>query len=382
MKKRSYIFIVLLIIFLNGYSQVGIGTITPDTSAILDVSSSTQGFLMPRMSTLDRLSIATPAEGLWVYNTDTDCFNYYTGSEWMEICGDIIFTLDCVGAVITGTLSEGVLASGVSAAIDYTGANGDPHSGQLVNSTDITGLTATLTAGNFAVGAGTLTYNITGTPSSYGTANFAIDIGGETCTLSITVSPVLVAGCPGTLWMNRNLGASQVASSNNDPLAYGDLYQWGRGADGHHSRTSNNTALEAVSAVDNPGHSDFIITNTLPRDWRIPQNNNLWQGEAGINNPCPSGMRIPTISELDCERQSWASSNSAGAFSNPLKWTIGGFRKYSDGIVSSTGFGEVGEYWSSTISGTKSEHLDFSSTWGTTNNSNRAYGFSVRCIKD
>ena len=51
----------------------------------------------------------------------------------------------------------------------------------------MTGLTATLPAGSFASGCGTLTYDITGTPASSGTAVFTLSIGGQTCDLSVTV---------------------------------------------------------------------------------------------------------------------------------------------------------------------------------------------------
>ncbi|MFZ1451482.1 MAG: hypothetical protein WAT20_02205, partial [Ferruginibacter sp.] len=45
----------------------------------------------------------------------------------------------------------------------------------------------------------------------------------------------------GKIWMDRNLGASRVATSSTDDLAYGDLYQWGRLTDGHQNRTSGTT---------------------------------------------------------------------------------------------------------------------------------------------
>ena len=45
----------------------------------------------------------------------------------------------------------------------------------------------------------------------------------------------------GRLWMDRNLGATQVATSTTDAASYGDLYQWGRDSDGHQSRTSSTT---------------------------------------------------------------------------------------------------------------------------------------------
>ncbi|MBK6964464.1 MAG: hypothetical protein IPH20_11165 [Bacteroidales bacterium] len=63
--------------------QVGIGTIAPDVSAALDVSSTTKGFLPPRMTAADRSAIATPAEGLLVYQTDAPAgLYYYSGGAW------------------------------------------------------------------------------------------------------------------------------------------------------------------------------------------------------------------------------------------------------------------------------------------------------------
>jgi hypothetical protein len=107
-----------------------------------------------------------------------------------------VASLDCAGATNTGTLTVGTAASGVSSTISYAGGNGGPHSGQVVSSTGITGLTATLSSGTFANGAGTIVYNITGTPSGTGTtATFAIIIGGQTCNLTRTVAQAILASC-------------------------------------------------------------------------------------------------------------------------------------------------------------------------------------------
>ena len=102
-----------------------------------------------------------------------------------------IATLNCVGATTTGTLTSGTAASGVSSSVPYTGGNGGSYAAQTVTSTGVTGLTATLAAGNFATGAGSLTYTITGTPSAGGTASFAINIGGKSCTLTRTVAAAI-----------------------------------------------------------------------------------------------------------------------------------------------------------------------------------------------
>ena len=51
---------------------------------------------------------------------------------------------------------------------------------------------------------------------------------------TIIITPTVTNPITGRTWMDRNLGASQVATSYTDELAYGDLYQWGRLSDGLH----------------------------------------------------------------------------------------------------------------------------------------------------
>jgi uncharacterized protein (TIGR02145 family) len=181
----------------------------------------------------------------------------------------------------------------------------------------------------------------------------------------------------GRTWMDRNLGASQVATSSTDALAYGDLYQWGRRADGHQCRNSATTSI--LSSIDQPNHGNFIQSSITSLDWRSPGNNNLWQGVNGVNNPCPIGYRLPTEVELNEERTSWSSNNAGGAFASPLKLSMGGGRDSSGSLI------EVGNdsyYWSSTISGTSSVDLAFGNGDAQIFSNPRVLGLSVRCIKN
>lgn len=68
-------------------NNVGIGTTTPNGSAILDISSSTKGLLIPRMTTAERNAIATPATGLMVFDKTTNTFWFYNGNAWTEMSG-------------------------------------------------------------------------------------------------------------------------------------------------------------------------------------------------------------------------------------------------------------------------------------------------------
>ena len=187
----------------------------------------------------------------------------------------------------------------------------------------------------------------------------------------------------GEIWMDRNLGASQVATSSTDANAYGDLYQWGRAADGHESRTSATTSTNATSAVPNDGNAwdgFFITEGSSPYDWLTPQDDNLWQGVSGTNNPCPSGYRLPTEAEWEAERTSWSSNNAAGAFASPLKLPVAGYRSNSNGSLYVVG--SYGYYWSSTVDGTFSRFLIFISSGADMDSNRRALGYSVRCLKD
>jgi uncharacterized protein (TIGR02145 family) len=193
-----------------------------------------------------------------------------------------------------------------------------------------------------------------------------------------SVSPFGIVFSAGKTWMDRNLGATRVATSSTDPDAYGDLYQWGRAADGHELRGSQ--TITTLSSSDQPGNDDFILERNFPYDWRSPQNPNLWQGVNGVNNnPCPSGFRLPTDAELDAERLSWTTNNSAGAFASPLKLPLAGYRSHMDGSL--FGLGLSGYYWSSTVNSTYSRSLSFNTINASIASSDRrSEGNSVRCI--
>jgi hypothetical protein len=65
--------------------NVGIGTASPNGSAQLDISSTTKGLLIPRVTTAQRTAIVAPANGLMVYDTNLNAFWFYNGSSWAAI---------------------------------------------------------------------------------------------------------------------------------------------------------------------------------------------------------------------------------------------------------------------------------------------------------
>lgn len=69
-------------------TAMAIGTSTPDVNAVLDLTSTTQGFLPPRMTTTERDLISSPAQGLQIYNLTTNESEFYNGTAWFVTSGD------------------------------------------------------------------------------------------------------------------------------------------------------------------------------------------------------------------------------------------------------------------------------------------------------
>ncbi len=99
--------------------NVGIGTATPDASALLDLDASpgnNKGFVMPRLTTVQRNAITSPTTGLQIYNTDYSNFNYYDGTSWKVVGQPTIFTTDLTSNI--STTSASFVSTGASLTVN------------------------------------------------------------------------------------------------------------------------------------------------------------------------------------------------------------------------------------------------------------------------
>jgi len=85
MKKLLFLLPIFVLLQMCLYAQVGIGTATPAVSAKLDITSTTQGLLPPRMTTVQRDAISSPAEGLVIYNTTTKGLEFKSSTGWVSL---------------------------------------------------------------------------------------------------------------------------------------------------------------------------------------------------------------------------------------------------------------------------------------------------------
>ena len=110
--KHFFTFLAAVLLTATTFAQVGINTETPDASAALDISSTTKGLLIPRMTNAQRQAISNPAAGLQVFVTDFDGgrFMFYDGTEW----GTLSFTEKRPDAPTTVTATGGNAQATVS----------------------------------------------------------------------------------------------------------------------------------------------------------------------------------------------------------------------------------------------------------------------------
>jgi hypothetical protein len=195
-------------------AQVGIGTTSPNSSAQLDVSSNTKGFLPPRMTTAERNTIENPATGLIIFNTTTSGLEIKTSSAWVKLVvpTDNVANVTGIVAVANGgtgvTTSTGTGNLVLSTSPLLTTPNlGTPSALTLTNATGLP-----ISSGVSGLGSNVATF--LGTPSSANLSSTVTDKTGSG-TLVFGTSPTLTTPIISSTTNTSNAGAIRYNTSNN-----------------------------------------------------------------------------------------------------------------------------------------------------------------------
>lgn len=189
--------------------------------------------------------------------------------------------------------------------------------------------------------------------------------------LDAMVGLVTVRAADGNVWLQQNLGSSQVATAYDDELAYGDLFQWGRFDDGHQIRTSPQTSdypdPNNPIGLGDQGNPNFFVGGGSPYDtyngwWGNWSIDDKWEAgsieevtEKNALDPCKAigaNWEIPTEADWEnlIEKENIGADenveNIVSAYESNLKLTVGGVRKDDELAF----VGARGYYWSRSTS--------------------------------
>ena len=319
---------------------------------------------------------AVTASGTFVAgNTLTASYNY-TDAE-SEPAGSPIYQW------YTATDASGTGAAAIAGATSSTYALITSNGAKYIR----VGVTPVATSG---IATGTEAYS-TWTCVNYGSCDpstVTFNYNGSSVTYGTILSST------GQCWLDRNLGASRVATSIKDEHAYGDYFQWCRAADGHQLSTSATYTGPVSNSTNSDGNAWFgrYVTSlsATANDWLSSplDNGSLWYNGvvAGITNPCPPGWHVPAASEFIAEIS--AGMTNATHTYEALKFAYTGLRLPSDGTFAARAPFESPMYmftWCSSVPGPGYAEMFAASSWmGTAyiDQGFRASGVAVRCLKN
>ncbi|HEY0030374.1 MAG TPA: tail fiber domain-containing protein [Bacteroidia bacterium] len=238
MKKKllkSIAFLSITLMSLPSFAQdnVGIGTNTPDASAILEMLSANKGLLIPRMNTAGMLAIPAPANSLLIYNTDSMCYCFYRvpTTSWISLC--------------TGTGG----GSGTAGATGPTGATGSAGTAGATGATGPTGLTGATGAGTTGSTGATGPTGSTGSTGAVGPTGVGSGTPGAT-------GPTGPTGSTGTAGATGATGSTGLTGATGSTGAAGAT-----GATGTAGTNGTNGTNGAAGATGPTGATGTAGTN-------------------------------------------------------------------------------------------------------------------------
>lgn len=236
------------------YGQVGIGTSAPNSKAILDISSTDKGLLLPRMNTTQRLSInpAMPARGLLVFDTDSSAFMFWTGTNWQRLNASAasgeFWSLG--GNALTGTERLGT-TNNKSLVLIGAGIQMFRYDTGMIGAMALPRITGGSELNQVSAGAGN---SILNGESQWLSGNYSSILGGAQDTISGQYNAIAAGRYNKVV---QNSGYSFIGAGNSNSIFSGAVYS-AILTGSENLISTNNAAIGAGIRNDMDGYGSFI----------------------------------------------------------------------------------------------------------------------------
>ncbi len=307
--KKLYVSITFVLVTLFAHSQnnIGIGTPTPDPSSLLELNTTNKGLLTPRLFTAERLAIASPANGLLVYDKDFNCFFYFTTatSSWVSLC-QLSGPTGNTGA--TGVAGATGLA-GVAGANGPAGANGANGATGATGPTGVAG--ANGPAGANGIQGATGATGDTG-PAGVAGAAGANGLAGATGATGVT-GATGSTGTTGTTGVTGVTGATGITGTTGATGVTGNTGVTGAtGTTGVTGVTGVTGSTGVTGATGTTGASGTTgVTGVTGPTWTITSTDFNATGTYTINTSIPSAISSLKSAWLTVGNSATTASSSA-----------------------------------------------------------------------
>ena len=362
-----------------------------NASAMLDVNSTTKGFLPPRMTYAQREAITSPAIGLMIYCTD--CGNgepqYYSGAEWKNMIGGTATTVVAVAPTITTTAvsSIGTTTASSGGVITADGGASVTQRG-LVWSTSTNPTIALSTKTEDGTGTGTYTSALSGLIANttyyvraYATNSAGTGYGAEVSFATLPPPTEVVIGTQ--TWKIKNLDVTTYSDGTAIPQVT-DATAWAALTTGAWCYYNNDSANGAIYgklynwyAVAGIHDTDAATPNKIlaPTGYHIPSDAEWTTLTTFLGGESVAGgkMKATTL---------WSSPNTGATNSSGFTGLPGRYRS-SGGTFD--GIGTNGFWWSSSEYDAALawfRNLNYNNGSAGRGYGNKSYGFSVRSLRD